>query len=149
MYLQTKSFLLEFFTKSKSDRSKMQFLKMITIQESPPARNRTRHTARGVTCPGEGGSPILSWLGEERFPSSVLAWGGDTPVLSWQGAYSSPVLVRGYPRTASQDWVPHGQGWGTPLPAGTGVPYPPQKGPGTRDLRKNLGLGTPPLWWTD
>ena len=122
MYLQTKSFLLEFFTKSKSDRSKMQFLKMITIQESPPARNRTRHTARGVTCPGEGGSPILSWLGEEGFPSSVLAWGG----------YPSAVLARGVLQSCPGQGVPQDSqpGLGTPWP---GLGYPPSQ----------LGLGYP------
>ena len=62
---------------------------------------------------------------------------GGTPVLFWPEGYPSPILAGGTPVL------------GYPL-AGTGVPPPSQdwgtfqKGPETRDLGKNLGLGHPP-----
>ena len=68
------------------------FLKF-SKQESPPAGNRTRHTARSVTCPVGGGGGVYS-----------------SPVLAGEG-YPTPVLV-----------YPHGQHWVPPHPAGTGVP---------------------------
>ena len=77
-------------------------------------------TARGHTAQGVG------------YPSPVLARGYPSPVL----AGGTP--VKGYPLVRTG--VPPQPGWGTPQ---QGLEYL-QKGPGTRDLGKNMGLGYPP-----
>ena len=72
------------------------------------------------------GVPILTWLlaGGRVYPSPALA--GEYPILGYPG----------------WDWgTPPNQDWGTP-----------QKGPGTSDPGKNLGLGYPrknmgPVTW--
>ena len=105
--------------------------------------NRTRRTARSVTCRGReysspgcggGGGRYCSLGGIQSWPEGCpISAGGGTPVL----AGGTLVLARGYP-------VPAGGWWDTPV---LGYPQPelgyPQKGPGTRDLEKNLGLGYP------
>ena len=101
---------------------------------TPVLGRRATHPdlARGVPYLGLArGYPILTWLGgthpdlAREVPHSdlpggypILTWPGDTP--SWPG--------QGYPVLS----YPPGQDWGTP-----------QKGPGTSDLGKNLGLGYP------
>ena len=77
------------------------------------------HTALGVTSPVGGG-------------------GGGTQVLSWPWGYPSPVLAGGTPVLG---YPPADTGI-LPWP-GLGSP-PQRKGPGTRDLGKNLGLGYSP-----
>ena len=112
------------------------------------------------SCPGLGGYP------DPVFARGVLH------SCPGQGGYPSPVLDRGYPQpgmgTPAWDWGTSpwpGLGYSPPR-----LGYPPQKGNGTRDLRKNLGLGylppgkgpgtsdlgknlglgyPPPLLWTD
>ena len=73
----------------------------ICQRESPPAGNRKRHAARGVTSsrrvpqsqPGKGGTPVPLGRGEYSSPSQ-----GDTPVLAW-GIQSCPVwgIHQSYP----------------------------------------------------
>ena len=91
---------------------------IIVKQESPPVGNRTRRTARSLTCPGGGGG---SPGGRE-----------DTPVLV-EGLYPSPSWGRGYPSPGVPLWTgvppPPGQNWGIPLER-------------TRDLRSGKEPGT-------
>ena len=69
-----------------------------------------------------------------KYPSPVLAGG----TLSWG---THPQLGLGYPPWPELGYPPPRPGLVYPLTR-TGVP-PAWKGPGTRDLGKNLGLGTP------
>ena len=95
------------------------------------------------SCFGQGGTPVLSWLGR-GVPQSCLDQGYLSPVLA--GGYPSPVLegipVLGYPlaRTGAlpgKDLGP--ETWERTWNCGY-----PSKGPMTRDVGKNLGLGYPP-----
>ena len=79
-------------------------------QESPPAGNRKRRTARGITCPSVtglgGGYPSPTW----GIPQSCL---GGTSVLTRGG---TPVLAGG-----TLSWP----GWeGYPILTWPGVPHP-------------------------
>ena len=87
---------------------------------------------------------VLGWGGGVTpfLTRGVTTWGGGEPSPVWAGGYTSPVLARGYPRTG---YLPT-RDWGTPC-LGLGYPHLglgyPLKGPGTRHLRKNLGLVYP------
>ena len=108
----------------------MQVLCALLTQDSPPAGNRKRRIARGITfqsitypggtpyCPGWGrGYPILTWLGG-GYPS-CSGWGVPHLVLARGIPY--PDLAREYPAMGyppGQDWVPPGKvprasHWGT------------------------------------
>ena len=92
---------------------------------------RKRHTACRVAS---ARSAVLSGVG---YPT--LTWLGGYPFLTWLGGYPSPVLAGG---TLYRGSTLSHKDCGTPPP-------PPQKGPGTCDRGKNLGLRYPPRMWTD
>ena len=130
-----------------------------------PRHNQSWGTSSPVLSWG-GGTPVLSWLGVplccpgQGVPHS---WGlghphgwdcSIPPGLEW----GTPAWRElGYPfvRTGippSGQGYPLSQDWGTPQRKDMGpeAGVPPRKGPGTRDLGKNLGLGYPSLpVWTD
>ena len=98
-------------------------LKFIITQDSPPAGNCKRRTARtvtcpGITCPGGGVQSCPGWLGE-----------------------GYPILDRGYPILSCS-------GWGVPHLVMTGVPpcldwRTLQKGPVTSESIMGWRWGTP------
>ena len=94
-------------------------------QESPPVGNRTRHTARSVTCSG-GGYPVLA----RGYPSPE--WGGG----------GTSVLARGIPqswwRGVPQYWLGEG-GYFSP---GGGYPCP-EKDLRPETWKRTWDWGTP------
>ena len=100
-------------------------------KESPPAGNRKRRTARGITCPS-----ITYPLGGGT-PSQLSGGGGGEcyPILTWPGEIPQPDLAGGYP-------IPAG---GYPIPA-RGYPIPAGEYPNLTWLG---GRGGTPRVWTD
>ena len=92
-------------------------------QENPPAGNRKRRTARGITCPS------ITCLANLSRGYHILTWPGGTP--SSPGCRGAPLARTG---------IPPSQYWGTP-----------QKG--TWDQWKYCGMEMgnplPPVEWTD
>ena len=109
--------------------------KNIYEQGNPPAWQQEAyhlpHSKYSVCCSVSGAYPSPVLAGE--YPSPVLASGvpQSCPACGGTLVLSGCIPVLGYP-------LP-----GTGVPPSPGLGYPCRKGPRTRDLGKNLGLGYP------
>ena len=114
------------------------------LQESPPAENLKRRTARSASCARreQGGSRV--WVGVGV--SQSWPWGYGTPALAGRGATQS--WLDGVPQSWPRGGRYQSPGWGTLLPAPTpegtwdqrwGYPSPHHITEGTWDQ----GLGYP------
>ena len=105
------------------------FSRKFSKQESPPAGNRKRHTARSITCPSvihSQGYPHQVPMGNT--PSSPYGEGGILPVLDGVSPIGkdggTPVRKDGVPlirKGTGPSPTPHrglGPGLGTPVPCG-------------------------------
>ena len=117
------------------------------LQESPSAGNRTRHTTRSVTCPGERGTPVLAG----GVPSP--GW-GDTPVYPSQdwGTPRNDLGPETWERTC--DWDTH-QVWTDQQTENITFPHPSDAGSNKKVLlcgskrRIMCGVASPGggRWW--